>query len=110
MTRTRAEIAPDLATHIGNIWAMVDETKQTLAEYERQLKVAVSKARSDGASWRAIGEALGTSEAKQMLEYAIEVGRGGMYLRLTPGQYAASRRSRGEAENGSDPSSTSADS
>jgi hypothetical protein len=24
------------------------------------------------------GEALGTSEAKQMLEYAIEVGRGGM--------------------------------
>lgn len=34
------------------------------------------------------GEALGTSEAKQMLEYAIEVGRGGIYLRLTPGQYA----------------------
>ena len=61
MTRTQANIRPDLATHIGNIWAMVDETKQTLAEYERQLKVAVSKARSEGASWRAIGEALGTS-------------------------------------------------
>jgi hypothetical protein len=38
------------------------------------------------------GEALGTSEAKQMLEHAIETGRGGMYLRLTPGQYAALRR------------------
>jgi hypothetical protein len=25
------------------------------------------------------GEALGTSEARQMLEYAIEVGRGGVY-------------------------------
>lgn len=37
------------------------------------------------------GEALGTSEARQMLEYAIEVGRGGVYLRLTPGQYAKLR-------------------
>jgi hypothetical protein len=34
------------------------------------------------------GEALGTSEAKQILEYAIEVGRGGIYLRLTPEQFA----------------------
>jgi hypothetical protein len=34
------------------------------------------------------GEAWGTSEARQMLEYGIEVGRGGMYLRLTPEQYA----------------------
>jgi len=33
------------------------------------------------------GEAWGTSEAKQMLEYSIEVGRGGVYLRLTPEQY-----------------------
>jgi hypothetical protein len=33
------------------------------------------------------GEAWGTSEARQMLEYGIEVGRGGCYLRLTPGQY-----------------------
>jgi len=33
------------------------------------------------------GDALGTSESKQMLEYAIEVGRGGIYLRLTPEQY-----------------------
>jgi hypothetical protein len=39
------------------------------------------------------GEALGTSEAKQMLEYAIEVGEVGLYLRLTPGQYAQLRRS-----------------
>jgi hypothetical protein len=37
------------------------------------------------------GEAWGTFEARQMLEYAIEVGRGGMYLRLTPGQYAQLR-------------------
>jgi hypothetical protein len=33
------------------------------------------------------GEALGTSEARQTLEYAIETGRGGIYLRLTPEQY-----------------------
>ncbi len=38
------------------------------------------------------GEALGTSEARQMLEYAIEVGRGGVYLRPTPEQYARLRR------------------
>jgi hypothetical protein len=39
------------------------------------------------------GEAWGTSEARQMLEYGIEVGRGGCYLRLTPEQYAKLRRS-----------------
>jgi hypothetical protein len=38
------------------------------------------------------GEAMGTSEARQMLEYAIEVGRGGTYLRLTPQKYARLRR------------------
>lgn len=61
MTRTRAEIAPELAAHIALVWCMVDETKTTLAGYEQQLKIAVSKARAEGASWRAIGEALGTS-------------------------------------------------
>jgi hypothetical protein len=30
------------------------------------------------------GGAWGTSEARQMLELAIEQGRGGVYLRLTP--------------------------
>jgi hypothetical protein len=39
------------------------------------------------------GEAMGTSEARQMLEYAIEVGRGGVYLKLTPEQYARLKRS-----------------
>jgi hypothetical protein len=38
------------------------------------------------------GEAWGTSEAKQMLEHAIETGRGGIYLRLTPEQYERLRR------------------
>jgi hypothetical protein len=38
------------------------------------------------------GGAWGTSEAKQMLEHAIETGRGGLYLNLTPGQYAKLRR------------------
>jgi hypothetical protein len=38
------------------------------------------------------GEAWGTSEARQMLEYGIEVGRGGCYLRLTPEQYGRLRR------------------
>jgi hypothetical protein len=33
------------------------------------------------------GEAWGASEARQMLECGIEVGRGGVYLRLTPEQY-----------------------
>jgi hypothetical protein len=31
-------------------------------------------------------------ESKQALEHAIEVGRGGIYLRLTPEQYAKLRR------------------
>jgi hypothetical protein len=38
------------------------------------------------------GEAWGTSESRQMLEHAIETGRGGVYLRLTPEQYARLRR------------------
>jgi hypothetical protein len=38
------------------------------------------------------GEARGKSEARQTLEYAIEVGRGGMYLQLTPAQYAKLRK------------------
>jgi hypothetical protein len=32
------------------------------------------------------GEAWGDSESRQMLEHAIETGRGGVYLRLTPDQ------------------------
>ena len=38
------------------------------------------------------GEAWGDSESRQMLEHAIETGRGGVYLRLTPDQYAKLRR------------------
>ena len=38
------------------------------------------------------GEAWGDSESRQMLEHAIEQGRGGVYLRLTPDQYRALRR------------------
>jgi hypothetical protein len=38
------------------------------------------------------GEAWGTSESRQMLEHAIETGRGGIYLRLTPEQYNKLRR------------------
>jgi hypothetical protein len=34
------------------------------------------------------GEAMDTSEARQMLEYGIEVGRGGLYLKLTLEQHA----------------------
>jgi hypothetical protein len=37
-------------------------------------------------------EAWGTSEARQMLEHAIETGRGGVYLKLTPEQYTKLRR------------------
>jgi hypothetical protein len=40
------------------------------------------------------GEAWGTSEARQMLEYALENGRGGFYLNLTPAQYAKLRRTQ----------------
>jgi hypothetical protein len=38
------------------------------------------------------GEAWGTSEARQILEHAIEMGRGGVYLKLTPEQYRKLRR------------------
>ena len=34
------------------------------------------------------GEAMQTSEARQMLENAIENGRGGVFLKLTPDQHA----------------------
>jgi hypothetical protein len=37
------------------------------------------------------GEAWNDSESRQMLEHAIETGRGGVYLRLTPDQYARLR-------------------
>jgi hypothetical protein len=33
------------------------------------------------------GETWGNSESRQMLEHAIETGRGGVFLRLTPEQY-----------------------
>jgi hypothetical protein len=38
-----------------------------------------------GGAWR-------DSESRQMLEHAIENGRGGVYLRLTPEQYRRLRR------------------
>lgn len=41
------------------------------------------------------GEAMGTSEARQMLEHAIDKGRGGVYLRLNPEQYGKLRRPDG---------------
>jgi hypothetical protein len=38
------------------------------------------------------GEAWSDSESRQLLEHAIETGRGGVYLRLTADQYARLRR------------------
>ena len=38
------------------------------------------------------GEAWSDLESKQALEHGIETGRGGMWLRLTPEQYARLRR------------------
>jgi hypothetical protein len=38
-----------------------------------------------GGAWR-------DSKSRQMLEHAIETGRGGIYLKLTPAQYARLRR------------------
>jgi hypothetical protein len=38
------------------------------------------------------GEAWGDSESRQMLDYAIAKGEGGVYLRLSPEQYAKLRR------------------
>lgn len=40
------------------------------------------------------GEAMGTSEGRQLLEFAISKGRGGVYLKLTPEQYARLKRPR----------------
>ena len=39
---------------------------------------------------------MGTLETRPMLEYAIEVGSGGLYLKLTPGQYTKLRRPDGD--------------
>jgi hypothetical protein len=39
------------------------------------------------------GEAWNDSESRQILEHAIETGRGGVYLRLSPDQYARLRQS-----------------
>jgi hypothetical protein len=39
------------------------------------------------------GEAVGTLEARLMLEQGIETGRGGVFLKLTPEQYARLKRS-----------------
>jgi hypothetical protein len=39
------------------------------------------------------GEAWGNLESKRALEHAIETGKGGVYLRLTPAQYATLRQS-----------------
>ena len=47
------------------------------------------------------GEAWGTSEARQMLEHAIETGRGGCYLRLTPEQYRKLRTPGRQVNRGS---------
>jgi hypothetical protein len=44
------------------------------------------------------GEAMRTSEDREMLEYGIEVGRGGCYLRLTPEQYRKLRRGPEQTE------------
>ncbi|MGC2401821.1 MAG: hypothetical protein WA510_18640 [Acidobacteriaceae bacterium] len=38
------------------------------------------------------GEAWGDLESRQALEHAIEMGRGGLYLKLTPEQYARLKR------------------
>jgi hypothetical protein len=38
------------------------------------------------------GEAWQTSEDRQMLDHAIAKGEGGVYLPLSPGQYARLRR------------------
>ena len=38
------------------------------------------------------GEAWNDSESRQMLDYAIAKGEGGVYLRLSPDQYARLRR------------------
>lgn len=38
------------------------------------------------------GEAWGDLESRQSLEHAIEMGRGGLYLKLTPEQYAQLKR------------------
>jgi hypothetical protein len=40
------------------------------------------------------GEAWQTSEDRQLLDYAIAKGEGGVYLRLTPEQYRKLRRAR----------------
>jgi hypothetical protein len=54
--------------------------KLTFTDPEKILELA-----RRGGAWR-------DSESRQMLEHAIETGRGGIYLRLTPTQYGKLRR------------------
>jgi hypothetical protein len=49
------------------------------------------------------GEAIATLEAKQSMEGAIEVGRGGVFLRLTPDQYRKVQRGRDRKKSGEGP-------
>jgi hypothetical protein len=42
------------------------------------------------------GDAMETSTARQTLEHAIQMGSGGLYLRLTPEQYQKLRHPGGE--------------
>ncbi|MEA2260566.1 MAG: hypothetical protein QOJ51_3391 [Acidobacteriaceae bacterium] len=60
-------LEPDLKTPLPR--------KLTFADPEKTRELA-----RHGGAWR-------DSESRQMLEHAIETGRGGVYLRLTPEQY-----------------------
>ena len=60
-------LSPDLKTALPN--------KLTFADPEKIRELATQ------------GEAMGTPESRQMLEHAIETGRGGVYLKLARGQY-----------------------
>jgi hypothetical protein len=48
--------------------------------------------KDEGAASACRGEAWQTSEDRQMLDFAIAKGEGGVYLRLSPEQYARLRR------------------
>jgi hypothetical protein len=65
-------LEPDLKTPLPR--------KLTFADPEKIRELA-----RRGGAWR-------DSESRQMLEHAIDVGRGGIYLRLTPDQYSRLRR------------------
>jgi hypothetical protein len=74
---------------------LVQIRRADAAEQDLDLHIVPGKIATDADKIRELasrGEAWSDSESRQMLEHAIQTGRGGVYLRLTPHLYAKLRQ------------------